>query len=119
MKARKIEKKDQTKWKVKRGDNVIVLTGKCKGQVGEILKVNKERNRIFVKGINLIKRHVKATANKTGGIIEVESSIHVSNVSHVENGKPVKIGYRILENGDKERYSKRSGEAIGDKHGQA
>lgn len=102
------------KFKVRRGDRVTVTTGKDKGKSGEILRVLRDKDRVLVQGVNMIKRHTKATQNSQGGIIEREASIHVSNVAHIDpsGGEPTRIGYRFLGDGRKVRYAKRSGEVI-------
>lgn len=100
---------------VRRGDTVIVVAGKDKGREGEVIKVLPEEQRVFVRGINLIKRHVKPSAqNLEGGIVTKEASIHVSNVMHrdPESGKPTRIGRQILKDGTKIRVAKKSGSTI-------
>ena len=99
--------------KFKQNDIVQVITGKHKGEQGRIIKVMKENNRLIVEGINVIKKHERPTQeNPQGGIMKKETSIHSSNVLFVENGKPVKIGYKILEDGSKVRYSKKTNNVI-------
>ena len=100
--------------KVKKGDTVMVLTGKDKGKKGEVLKMLRSDNRAIVQGVNMAKRHVRASQSGPGGITEREASIHLSNVAHVdpEDDKPTRIGIRTLEDGRKVRYAKRSGEVI-------
>ncbi len=99
---------------VRRGDKVVVTTGKDKGQTGEILSVLRSENKVVVKGINIKKRHTKPTMASAGGIVEKESAIHISNVMHVDpkDGKPTRVGVKVLEDGRKVRYAKRSGEMI-------
>ncbi|HEX2582027.1 MAG TPA: 50S ribosomal protein L24 [Dongiaceae bacterium] len=103
------------KLKVKKGDQVVVLTGRDKGKRGEILRVMPKESRVLVAGINMVKRHTRASATSQGGIIEKEAPIHVSNVAHIDpkDGKPVRVGYKVLENGGKVRIARRSGEVIG------
>ncbi len=101
--------------KIKKGDKVLVISGKDKGKQGEVLKVLREESRVIVKGVNIIKRHQKARKmGENSGIISKEASIHVSNVSLLDpkSGKASRIGYKFLENGDKVRYAKRSGEVL-------
>jgi len=100
---------------VKKGDEVIVLSGKDKGKKGRILVSYPKESRVLVEGVNIIKRHTKPNqANPQGGIIEREAPIHVSNVSIADpkSGKPTRIGMRILVDGTKVRYAKKSGEVI-------
>ena len=95
--------------KFKKDDIVHVITGKYKGQKGRIIKVIKGKDRIIVEGINIIKKHERPTQeNPQGGIMKKEASIHCSNVQYSENDGPVKIGYKILDNGNKVRYSKKT-----------
>ena len=99
--------------KLKKDDIVQVITGKYKGQKGRIVKVLKDKDRVFVEGINIIKKHERPTQeNPQGGVMEKEASIHSSNVLFLENDTPVRIGYKILENGSKVRYSKKTNNII-------
>lgn len=102
------------KLKVKKGDRVIVITGKDKGKRGEVLRALPSENRVIVQGVNVVKRHQRQTQAQEGGIIEKEASIHVSNVAHIDPGsdKPTRVGYKILEDGRKVRVAKRSGEVL-------
>ena len=103
-----------TKMKFKKGDKVIVRTGRSKGKTGEVLKIFPRRNRAIVQGVNLIKRHTRPTQNTTGGIIEQESTIDVSNLSHIDpkDNQPTRVGYKHLDDGRKVRFARRSGEII-------
>ena len=99
--------------KIKKGDRVVLLTGKDKGQKGSVLKVLPKENRVLVEGINLVKRHTKATQqDPQGGIKTKEASVHVSNVALVDkNGKPTRDGFKV--DGDKKvRVAKTTGEVI-------
>ena len=99
--------------KIKKGDRVILLTGKDKGRTGQVTKVLPKDGRLFVSGLNLVQRHTKATqADPNGGIKSKEASVHVSNVAIVDsNGKPTRVGFRI--DGDKKvRVAKTTGEVI-------
>lgn len=102
------------KLKIKKGDTVIVNTGKDKGKKGEVLKTMPEKARVIVQGVNVVKKHQKPTQLSPGGIQEKELSIHISNVSLADpkEDKPTRVGYKILENGKKVRVAKRSGETI-------
>ena len=102
------------KVKVKKGDNVIVITGRDKGKTGEVLRVFPADSRIIVQGINVAKRHTRPRMGDPGGIVEKELTIHISNVAHIDPGssRPSRIGYRRLEDGRKVRFARRSGEII-------
>ncbi len=102
------------KFKIKKGDEVIVLTGKDKGKTGEIIKMIPARSRAIVQGINLVKRHTRQTQTEEGGIKTKEASIHVSNLALVDpkSGTATKVGYRIEKDGTKVRIAKASGEVI-------
>lgn len=100
--------------KFKKGDKVMVMTGRDKGKSGEILKVFPKRDRAIVQGVNKIKRHTRPTNTSAGGIIEKEATVHVSNLSHLDpkDDTPTRVGFKFLEDGRKVRYAKRSGEVI-------
>jgi large subunit ribosomal protein L24 len=103
----------QNKLHIKIGDTVRVITGESKGQEGEILSIDRINLRAVVKGLNLVKKHVKPTAsNPQGGIEEKEAAIHVSNLMVVINGETTKIGRKPNEDGKIVRFSKKSGEVI-------
>jgi large subunit ribosomal protein L24 len=104
------------KLKIKKGDHVVVITGKDKGKKGEILKVFPSENRAVVRGVNIIRKHQKQSAAQEGGIISKEAPIHISNIAieDPKDGEPSRIGYRILDDGRKVRFAKRSGEVIDD-----
>ena len=100
--------------RLKKGDQVSVITGRDKGKSGEVLKVYPSRNKVLVQGVNVIKRHTRPTGGNAGGILEKESAIHSSNISHIDpvDKKPTRIGFKILADGNKVRFAKRSGEVI-------
>jgi large subunit ribosomal protein L24 len=102
------------KLKIRKGDKVVVRTGRDKGKVGEVLRVFPEDNRALVQGVNLVRRHQKQTAGQEGGIISKEMPIHVSNIAlrDPKDGKPVKVGYKTLKDGKKVRFARKSGEVI-------
>ena len=102
-----------TKLKIKKGDKVVVITGRDKGKTGEVLKVFREENRLLVQGVHMVKRHQRQTMQVQGGIIEKEATIHVSNVAHIDpkTQKPTRVGYR-MDGERKIRVARRSGEAI-------
>ena len=103
----------QPKLKIKKGDEVIIVTGKDKGKKGMVIEVLPMESRVKVQGVNLVKRHRRPTQTSPGGIDSVEASMHISNVAHVdpESGKATRIGYRV-EKGNKVRVAKASGKVI-------
>ena len=102
------------KFKIKKNDKVIVISGKDKGKSGVVTKVLKEKDRLIVSDVNLIKRHTKASQSHAGGIVTKEASIHISNVAHIcpKNNTATKVGYKMLSDGKKVRIAKKSGEVI-------
>ena len=100
--------------RIRKGDTVMVISGRDKGKSGDVLRVLQDEERLIVQGVNVVKRHMRPSQTQTGGIVEKEASIHVSNVSLVdpESGDPTRVGFRILEDGRKVRYAKRSGEVM-------
>ena len=101
--------------KIRKGDEVIVIAGKDKGATGKVLRVDLRADRVVVEGINLITKNIKADqqrAGKESGRVTVEAPLHVSNVALVEDGKPVRAGYRINDDDTKVRISRRSGKEI-------
>jgi large subunit ribosomal protein L24 len=103
-----------TKFKIRKGDKVVVITGKDKGKQGEVIQMIPSENRAVVRGINMAKRHTRQTAQQEGGIISKEMPIQVSNLAlrDPKDGKPTRVGYKILADGKKVRVAKRSGEVI-------
>ena len=101
------------KLKIKKGDNVVVTTGRDKGKSGEVLAIFPSENRALVQGVNMVKRHRRATQTNPGGIEQFEAPIHISNVAHIdpESGSATRIGYTVT-GGKKERIAKKSGKAI-------
>jgi large subunit ribosomal protein L24 len=102
------------KFKIKKGDRVVVTTGRNKGKTGEVLRVLRDADRVLVQGVNMVKRHTAPGQAGPGGIIEKEASLHISNVAHIDpkTSEPTRVGYRVLDDGRKVRYAKRSGEII-------
>ncbi len=102
------------KMKIRKGDRVVVVTGRDKGKRGEVLRAMPSENRVIVQGVNIVKRHQRATQVQQGGIIEKEAPIQVSNVAHIDpkTDQPTRVGYKILDDGRKVRFAKRSGEII-------
>ena len=100
--------------KIKKGDKVVVLTGRDKGKTGEVLQVLPKEERALVRGVNLVKRHQRQTANQEGGIISKEATIHLSNIAVADpkDGKPTRVGFKFLDDGRKVRFAKRSGDLI-------
>ena len=102
------------KMRMKKGDQVMVITGRDKGKIGEVLRLFPKDNRALVQGVNMIKRHTRPTQASAGGILEKEASIQVSNLSQIDpkDNKPTRTGVKVLKDGRKVRFSKRSGEVI-------
>lgn len=105
----------QKKLKIKKGDTVVVVTGNSKGQKGRVLEVIRDKDRAFVEGVNMVKKHTKPNSKSPqGGILEKEASIHISNlmVADPKTGKPTRVGRRMDAEGNLVRYAKKSGEEI-------
>jgi len=102
------------KFRIRKGDKVIVRTGKDKGKSGEVLRVLRDEARVLVQGVNMVKRHARPAPGNPGGIIDKEASIHISNVALADpkSGKPTRVGFKIVDGGRKVRIARRSGEAI-------
>ena len=103
--------------KIRKGDNVIVLAGRDKGRTGEVIQIHSALGRALVRGINMVKRHQKQTAQQEGGIIAKEAPVHLSNLALVDpkDGKPTRVGFKFVGEGDhrrKVRFAKRSGVEI-------
>jgi large subunit ribosomal protein L24 len=99
--------------KIRKGDKVVVLTGRDKGRTGEVFEVHPDENKALVRGINMVKRHQKQTQNQEGGIISKEAPVHLSNIAYVgKDGKPTRVGFKILADGKKVRVAKNSGAEI-------
>jgi large subunit ribosomal protein L24 len=104
----------QAKLKIKKGDRVVVLTGRDKGKRGEVLQVIPAENRALVQGINVVRRHQKQTPQQDGGIVAKEAPIHISNIAIEDpsDGSPTRVGFKFTDDGRKVRFAKRSGETI-------
>ena len=102
------------KLKIRKGDKVVVTTGKDKGKKGEVLKVLRDENRALVQGVNIVRRHQRQTPTAQGGIVAKEAPIHISNIAleDPKTGEPTRAGFRTLDDGRKVRVAKRSGEVI-------
>ena len=103
--------------KIRKGDKVVMLTGRDKGRSGEVVEVHPDDNRVLVRGINMVKRHQKQSAQQEGGIISKELPVHLSNVAIADpkDGKPTRVGFKFVGLGDdrkKVRIAKRSGVEI-------
>ena len=100
--------------KIRKGDRVVVLTGRDKGRSGEVIQVMPKDDKALVRGVNVVKKHQKQTMNQEGGIISKEAAIHLSNISLMDpkDSKPTRVGFRVLEDGRKVRFAKRSGDLI-------
>jgi large subunit ribosomal protein L24 len=103
--------------KIKKGDTVVVITGRDKGRSGEVIEMRRDEGRVLVRGVNMVKRHQRQTAQQEGGIISKEASIHLSNVALADpkDGKPTRVGFKLVGKGEdrkKVRVAKRSGVEI-------
>ena len=100
--------------KIKKGDRVIVTTGRDKGKKGEVIKVFPKEDRALVSGVNTVKRHQKQSQKQQGGIISKELPVHLSNLAHVDpkSGAATRVGWKILGDGRRVRFAKKSGEVI-------
>ena len=100
--------------RIRKGDQVIVLTGRDRGRRGEVLRVIPARDRVVVQGVNIARRHRRSDTQGPGGITEIEKPIHVSNVAHAdpESGRPTRVGFRRLDDGRKVRVARRSDTVI-------
>jgi large subunit ribosomal protein L24 len=100
--------------KIRKGDRVVVLTGRDKGRTGEVIEMRPTEGRAVVRGVNMVKRHQRQTAQQEGGIISKEGSVHVSNLALVDpkDGKPTRVGFKLMADGKKVRVAKRSGVEI-------
>ena len=102
------------KFKLKKGDDVVVVSGRDKGKKGSILRVLREDDRVLVDGVNMVKRHTRPSQTQPGGIVSKEAPIHISNVALADpkDGGATRVGYKFLEDGRKVRFAKQSGEVI-------
>jgi large subunit ribosomal protein L24 len=100
--------------KIKKGDKVVVLSGRDKGRNGEVVRVLPREDRALVRGVNVVKHHQKQSMKEEGGIIRKELPIHLSNIALADpkDGKPTRVGFKILDDGRKVRFAKRSGDLI-------
>jgi len=100
--------------KIKKGDKVVVLAGKDKGKTGEVIEVRPTENRAVVRGVNVVRHHQKQSAKSEGGIVAKEAALDLSNlaVADPKDGKPTRVGFKLLDDGRKVRFAKRSGDVI-------
>ena len=103
--------------KIRKGDKVVVLSGRDKGRTGEVVEVRPSQSRVVVRGVNMVKRHQKQTAQQEGGIVSKEAAIHLSNVAIADpkDGKPTRVGFKVVGEGEaqrKVRVTRRSGVEI-------
>ncbi len=100
--------------KIKKGDTVVILTGKDKGKSGEVLHVSPKESRVVVQGVNLVKRHTRPSALSQGGILTKEAALHLSNVALADpkSGKATRVGFSVAKDGSKVRVAKKSGETV-------
>jgi large subunit ribosomal protein L24 len=105
-------------FKIKKGDNVVVLAGRDKGKRGEVIEIRPKEQRALVRGVNMVRRHQRQSASQEGGIISKEGPINLSNIAieDPKDGKPTRVGFKILADGKKVRVAKRSGEQIPEKN---
>ena len=100
--------------KIRKGDKVVVITGRDKGRSGEVIEMRPVEGRALVRGINMVKRHQRQTASQEGGIISKEGTIHLSNlaVADPKSGKPTRVGFKVMKDGKRVRVAKLSGVEI-------
>jgi len=100
--------------KIRKGDRVVVTSGRDKGKRGEVLRVLPDEGRVLVAGVNVVKRHQRQSARAQGGIVNKEAPIHLSKVAHIDpkSGEPTRIGFKVLGDGRQVRFAKKSGEVL-------
>ena len=100
--------------KIKKGDKVVILAGRDKGKTGEVVQVMPKEERALVRGVNMVKRHQRQTGAQESGIISKEAPLHLSNLAYADpkDGKPTRVGFKVLDDGRKVRFAKRSGDLI-------
>ena len=100
--------------KIKKGDKVVVLAGKDKGKTGEVIEVRPSENRAVVRGVNIVRHHQKQSARSEAGIVAKEAALDLSNlaIADPKDGKPTRVGFKLLDDGRKVRFAKRSGDVI-------
>ena len=100
--------------KIRKGDRVVVTSGRDKGKRGEVIRVYPGEARVLVAGVNVVKRHQRQSARTQGGIVNKEAPIHLSKVAHIDpkSGEPTRIGFKVLGDGRQVRFAKKSGEVL-------
>ena len=100
--------------RIRKDDDVIVLSGREKGKRGKVLRVYRDNGRALVQGVNMVKRHTRPSTGQPGGIVEKEAPLHLSNLAHIDpkTDEPTRVGFKNLEDGRKVRFAKKSGEVI-------
>ncbi|HEX3486510.1 MAG TPA: 50S ribosomal protein L24 [Micropepsaceae bacterium] len=100
--------------KVRKGDRVVVTSGRDKGKSGEVLRVFPSEERVVIAGVNIVKRHQRQTQRAQGGIVSKEAPLHLSKIAHIDpkTGGPTRIGFKVLEDGRRVRFAKKSGEVL-------
>ncbi len=100
--------------RIRKGDRVVMLTGRDRGKRGEVLRVMPDKDRAVVQGVNIMTKHRRGSAQGPGGVEEIEAAVHLSNLAHIdpETDKPTRVGFRVLEDGRKVRFARGSGAAI-------
>jgi large subunit ribosomal protein L24 len=100
--------------KVRKGDRVVVTSGRDKGKSGEVLRVYPSDERVVIAGVNMVKRHQRQTQRVQGGIVSKEAPLHLSKIAHVDpkTGGPTRVGFKVLEDGRRVRFAKKSGEVL-------
>ena len=101
-------------FKIRKGDEVVVTTGKDKGRKGSVLNVDRKQRRVLVQGVNMVKRHTRPSQGNAGGLVEKEAPLALSNIAIVDpkSGEASRVGYKTLDDGRKVRFAKKSGEVI-------
>ena len=102
------------KFKIRRGDQVVVITGREKGRTGEVREVQRDRQRVLIQGVNMVTKHMRPSQDGPGRVEQIEAPIHISNVAHIDPGstnKPTRIGYKV-EDETKTRIARKSGKTI-------
>jgi large subunit ribosomal protein L24 len=100
--------------KIRKGDKVVVLSGRDKGRTGEVIEVRPKEGRALVRGVNMVRRHQRQTPSQQGGILSKEATVHLSSIAVADpkDGKPTRVGFKVLKDGRKVRVARRSGEQI-------
>lgn len=102
------------KFRIKKGDKVIVTAGRSKGKLGEVIRMLRSDDAVLVSGVNIVRKHTKPTASSAGGIVDREAPLHISNIAILDPklNIPTRVGFKVLEDGRKVRFAKKSGEIL-------